>query len=394
MSLASLDEERSSFEQLGEHWDAVVVGAGPAGGIAALRLAERGHRVLLVEAKSFPREKVCGGCLNRRAWSVLSNNGLAGAIEQAGAVPLERLHLICGQRSAQWPMPTMRAVSRFQLDAIIASAAVERGATFACETQARIDAAPAGGEWISVQLKHRSGQRAIVKARVAIAADGLSHSSLAGHPEAASRVADGSRIGLGTNIFYDGTSYPAGRLTMVVGRAGYVGITRVEQGRLNFAAALTAGCLKDGQAAGIAATGHIVAELLRQAQLELPKGLEGAHWSGTPQLTRESRRWSARRVFLVGDAAGYVEPFTGEGMSWALAGGHEVCQYAELAISGWSDSLAANWHRRWRGRVRRRQTICRGLAWLLRRPRLAQAALGGMGYAPWLPKWMMERVAG
>lgn len=384
----------SSFSDLVDTWDAVVVGAGPAGGVSALRLAEAGHRVLLVEAKSFPRPKVCGGCLNRRAWSVLAACGLAGPIEQAGAVELERLHLICGRRSADWAMPTMRALSRAKLDEIIARAAAERGATFLSATQARVAVAPPGADWISVQLKHRDGHSATVRSRVVIAADGLAHSSLADHPAAASRVAYGSRIGLGTNLCDDQPSYPAGRLTMVVGRAGYVGITRLEQERLNLAAALTAASLRAGEAAGSGAAGSVVGQMLREAGLKVPDGLAEAQWSGTPALTRESRRWAARRVFLVGDAAGYVEPFTGEGMSWALGGGYEVCQYAELAISGWSDSLATEWHQRWRKRVRRHQTICRGLAWLLRRPQLAQAALGGVQRAPWLPNWIMERVAG
>jgi 2-polyprenyl-6-methoxyphenol hydroxylase-like FAD-dependent oxidoreductase len=138
----------------------------------------------------------------------------------------------------------------------------------------------------------------------------------------------------------------------------------------------------------------VIASLLGEAGLEVPASLLDAQWYGTPQLTRESRRWSARRVFLVGDATGYVEPFTGEGMSWALAGGHEVCQYAELAISQWSDSLAMQWHQRWRRHVRRHQATCRGLAWLLRRPRMAAATLQAATCAPWLPHWIMQRVAG
>lgn len=394
LTQVELAQTEPGFDRLTETWDAVVVGAGPAGGVAALRLAERGHRVLLVESKSFPRPKVCGGCLNRRAWSVLAASALTDAVQAAGAIELERMHLICGSRSMEWTMPKMHALSRFKLDEIIAGRAVERGAVFLHGTHARIRPAGEGAKWIFVQLKHRSGQTAVVKARVALAADGLAHSSLSEHPEAASQIAPHSRIGLGTNLLYDGAGYPVGRLTMVVGRSGYVGITRVEQGRLNLAAALTASSLRTAEGTGSAAAGHVIAAMLDDAGLEVPPGLQPAQWCGTPQLTRESRRWSGRRLFLVGDSASYVEPFTGEGMSWALAGGHEVCQYAELAISDWSDSLANDWHLHWRRRVRGHQTICRGLAWLLRHARLAEAALGTAAHAPWLTSWIMQRVAG
>ena len=60
----------------GETWDAVVVGAGPAGAVAARELARRGHRVLLAERAKFPRGKVCGCCLNEHTLSALAAAGL------------------------------------------------------------------------------------------------------------------------------------------------------------------------------------------------------------------------------------------------------------------------------------------------------------------------------
>ncbi len=60
----------------GTTWDAVVVGAGPAGALAAHQLAVGGARVLLVEKKRFPRWKVCGACLNGQALAVLDSTGL------------------------------------------------------------------------------------------------------------------------------------------------------------------------------------------------------------------------------------------------------------------------------------------------------------------------------
>ena len=388
-SMPTISNSQINDWQTGELWDAIVIGAGPAGGMTALRLAEQGQRVLLVDAKNFPRDKVCGGCLNRRAWSVLTNAGVVPALENAGAIQLNRLHLVCGRRSVNWSMPEMHAVSRLTMDAVLVSAAVERGASFAAETHARIAPAEATAEFITVQLKHRSGTETLARARVVIVADGLSHSSLGALEQTVSRVVPGSRVGLGATFAYDGPGYPAGRLSMVVGRAGYVGVTRVELGRLNLAAAVSVDSLRSA-----VGPGELVVQLLSEAGLEVPRGCQQANWVGTPPLTRESARWSARRVFLVGDSTGYVEPFTGEGMSWALAGAVQVSSFAQRAIAAWSDDLAHEWHQTWRRHVRRHQSTCRGLAWLLRRPRLAEITLGGARYAPWVTNWVIDRVAG
>ncbi|MCE2790901.1 MAG: FAD-dependent oxidoreductase, partial [Blastopirellula sp.] len=74
-------------------WDIGIVGAGVAGASLAIRLARRGLSVLLVEAQRFPREKVCGGCLNQRALDLLRELGLLDQCTLAGAVPLQWLRI-------------------------------------------------------------------------------------------------------------------------------------------------------------------------------------------------------------------------------------------------------------------------------------------------------------
>ena len=65
-------------------WDAIVIGAGPAGAFTALQLARAGARTLLVDRKPFPRAKVCGGCVNARAVAILERAGLGDSMREIG----------------------------------------------------------------------------------------------------------------------------------------------------------------------------------------------------------------------------------------------------------------------------------------------------------------------
>jgi flavin-dependent dehydrogenase len=84
-------------------------------------------------------------------------------------------------------------------------------------------------------------------------------------------------------------------------------------------------------------------------------------------------------VLPLGDSAGYVEPFTGEGMSWAVASARAL---APLVVGGWSPELPARWDRLRAQVVRRRR--CQLAAALLRRPRLVGAVASLLAHAPGL----------
>jgi flavin-dependent dehydrogenase len=96
------------------------------------------------------------------------------------------------------------------------------------------------------------------------------------------------------------------------------------------------------------------------------------------------------RFFRLGDAAGYVEPFTGEGMAWALAAAEAVVPLARQAADDWRPGLARAWERRLARRLAGPQRRCRWVAWLLRSPLLTGWAVGLLarwpGLArPWVP---------
>ena len=376
-----------------ETWDVAIVGAGTAGASAAVQLAAQGQRVLLIDAKAFPRDKVCGGCLNQRAWNGLkqifprgSQSSMVSRIEAAGAVPVDRMLLNCLGREARWTTPTMQAISRRTLDTLLVDAAFESGAVFCSETTAKVIDDEAT-DYRSLRLLNSNGQSCVVKARAAVVADGLGHSALSEFPNMASQVATGSRLGIGAIIDDESLAYVKRELTMAVGRAGYVGLTRVEHGKLNVAAAVDASALKS------AGPLTAVETILRSCRLPMPDGLKDAKWTGTLPLTRTSRMVAARRLFTIGDSASYVEPFTGEGMSWAI---QDALQLSRLLTvqEATCEHMTTEWNRQGKEKLGSKQWVCRGLAALLRRPQLASVSLLLARSLPWIPQWLIAQASG
>ena len=363
----------------GRTWDAVVVGAGPAGCLAARELARRSIAVLLVDRAAFPRWKVCGCCLNGRAAAVLHAVGLGALPAACGAVPLHSIRLASGGRQATAPLSGFGALSREAFDSALTGAAAASGAEFLPETRAALEDDNSDRKDGLRRLLLRQGERrAEVVARVVVAADGLGGRLLA-RAGAAAEPEAGARIGAGVTTADAPDFYRPGVVYMTCGAGGYAGLVRLEDGRLDVAAAFDAGAVR---AAG--GPGGAAARLLREAAWPAPDRLEELAWRGTPPLTRRPRRLAAERVFLVGDAAGYVEPFTGEGMAWALAAGAAVAPVAAQAAERWRPELARRWADRHARVVGRRQFVCRAAAAVLRRPWLIRLVVQALGRAPWL----------
>jgi flavin-dependent dehydrogenase len=355
-------------------WDAAVVGAGPAGALAARELSRRGMAVLLIDKALFPRPKVCGCCLNGRALAALRSAGLTGLPAACGAVPLQAIELTARGHSARLPLGGV-ALSRQTFDAALVHSAVAAGTAFLPGTLARLRTPAAQGPLLHLA---QGDDHADVAARVLVAADGLGGALLA-PAGMRSHAASGARVGAGVVVSDVPGFYRRGIVYMACGRPGYLGLVRLEDGRLDLAAALDADAVRHhGGPAGVAA--HLLAE----TGWPPPPDLERQHWRGTPPLTRGIAVPGAERLFVVGDAAGYVEPFTGEGMAWALAGAVALAPVAARAAAAWRPSLLAEWRALHAQVVRRRQLACRIAAAVLRRPRLVGLLVRLLNRAPGL----------
>jgi len=366
-------------EVAGRTWEVVVVGAGLAGAVAAYGLARAGSQVLLLDRTTFPRWKVCGCCLNPHAQSALAAVGLGGLPDRLGAVPLPKMLLASRGVQARLELPGWVSLSRQRLDTALVLAAQQEGAVFVQGVQARLGTVTAEGR--TVWLRPETGAEMKLSARLILAADGLGGRFLAGGTAEGERpvaVAADSRIGAGVVLEQGPEFYAPKTIYMAHGQGGYVGLVRLEDGRLNIAAAFDAQFLRCCHSPGVAAR-RMIAEVGWPA---VP-GLAEQRWRGTPPLTRRPLQPGGERVLALGDAAGYVEPFTGEGMAWALASGAAIVPLVRRAAP-WCPGLVEEWAHLHRRIVTRRQWVCWGMAWLTRHPSLTRAVVAALDHLPWL----------
>ncbi len=363
-------------------WDVAVVGAGPAGCAAAIRLAESGARVLLLDRLLFPRDKVCGCCVGVPALGLLGQLGLdAPAI----APRLRELDLRVGRRSrARLPLPGGVALSRAALDAALVERATECGAEFL--PGATVERTYAMGDARGLDVGW-NGETFAVRARLIVVAEGLGRRLCRAEPGVAPHARRDSWVGVAAMAESETADPAPGVIEMTSGPGGYVGMTRLEDGRLNIAGAL------DPRAVRSVGPGGACAAILERARVDAGVDLRGLAWRGVGTLTGAVARPAAHRMLVVGDAAGYVEPFTGEGIGWALASGMAAAPIASGALAhGWGPRHERAWAGFLRGALARRQLSCRALAAVLRRPLVASLAARAVGAAPFLARPILSTI--
>ncbi len=370
-------------------WDVVVIGAGPGGSITAREAARQGLRTLLLEGRAFPRQKVCGGCLNPRALGVLSAVGLQSLVDELHGEPIRGIVLRSGGLSADVILPAGLSVTRHRLDAALLQAASAAGVTVVTETTATVE--PDLRDGLRRITLHHQGQTRAVRSRVVVCADGLLRSSLRSLPEMQPGPAPGARMGVGIVLSRDQWSavvadrIPRERITMIVGRGGYVGLAWAEDQQLSVAAAVDPQLVK--------ATGSpskAVHQILSAYGIDFPVIDSG--WSGTPPLTTAPRWNAAERLFVIGDAAGYVEPFTGEGMAAALEQSVAVLPLVVQAADEWRSELAAAWQTQHRTHFQRRLGACRMASAILRRPWVSSITLQLIRTFPTVAGYMVQAI--
>jgi len=348
-------------------WDVIVVGAGPAGAAAAITAGRAGRSVLLIDRATFPRAKVCGGCLNPAALLVLDGLGV-GDVVRAIAVLLREVEIAAGRARVRLPMPGGVAVARDHLDPILIGRAIEVGAAFLASTRAVTTKVT--DERRRLHVIH-DDQDVTLIARVVIAADGLGGRLVPRRDDARDRD---RHVGIGA-IVPDAAGPPPGRLVMACSAEGYAGVVRLADGAVDVAAALRPAAIR-------AAGGAAAAMRAVFASTGVPWPGDGV-LRGVPGVERRAACAALPRLLVAGDASAAAQPFTGQGIAWALATGQAAGAHAAAA----SEERA--WHPRWsraweacnRRLSRERRRAARLPVWAAEHPRVIRAI------APVLRRW-------
>jgi geranylgeranyl reductase family protein len=307
-------------------YDVVVVGAGPAGSVAAYESSKRGHKTLLLEKASIPREKACGGAVMYRGIRVIN-----------GEVPLEVIERkIYGIRfgfhngtSSEFISDKLIGITVFRekFDEFLSRRAVEAGVELLVD--ARVIHASVSDDYATIQLQ--DGRE--FKSEFLIGADGV-NSIVSRSLKLRPKRKDLTKFGLGMEAdFYVGKQ---GVMKATEGNPSILEILPVEN-RISYGWVFPK---REHLAIGIAGgSGHMHA--LRPDFDRFYKNLE-KRWG--IELKLEKRRTCflggdglgstnvTDRAILVGDAAGFVDPMMGEGIAYAMQSGKIAVDVINQAI--------------------------------------------------------------
>jgi flavin-dependent dehydrogenase len=319
-------------------WDAVVVGAGPAGATTALLLARAGASVLLLDRARFPRDKPCSEYLSPATTDVLERlgGGILGAVERTTHARLYGMKVVAPGGAAMVgrfrgaSRPYSFAVPRTSFDAILVAAAARAGADVRESTTVE-NLAWDGGTVAGVVARSCNGQRVTCNARVVVGADGLR--SVVARRLGLVRYSPPRRFAFTAHVADVAGVEQLGELH--VSERGYVGLGAVGGGITTVALVLPGRVVR---ARGRDSRAAFFAELDRFPGLAGrfdPRRLVRAVLTTGP-FAQWARVAALPGALLVGDAADFFDPFTGQGIHTALRGAELVaeCLMAALAPGG------------------------------------------------------------
>ncbi len=387
-------------------YDVVIVGAGPAGSVAATVLARAGARVRLLDRATFPREKLCGDTVNPGTLAILRRLRMAEPIEARG-LRVEGM-LVTGEGGVKivgrYPASLAgRVLPRSELDWLLVQEAMKAGATFEPGVTVRGAVVRDSGATRTVRgvaiAAHGAAAGGDMLAPVTIGADGRRSAlafglGLARHPERPRRwaigayaegVAEGIEAGIG-----GGVERGVALGEMHIRRGRYIGVAAMEGGHTNV-------CLVKPSGAGDAELGEPMAVLRRALEEEpvLADRFRQARFMSAPvvlgPLAVDAAGESIDGLLLAGDASGFVDPMTGDGLRFAVRGGELAALAALEAIEhGWTgvhERLRAARHREFASKWR----FNRALRALVASPIAVRSAAAAARLSPGLVRAIVAR---
>ena len=365
--------------------NALVVGAGPAGSVAALLLARAGIQVTLVDAGRFPRDKVCGECLSALGLATLRQIGLGPVVRDA--IPLLHTAFVAasGRRlDLNLPVP-MAGLSRHAMDVRLLRTAETAGAEV--RTATRCDRVDAG---IAELRSIPDGAVSREAFDVILLADGKG-----AFPDATGRLVakPAATADLGIKRHLTGVDWRSDTIALFGLDGGYAGLAPVEGGRFNLACGVPADRLREVR-------GDLDAWLRWACQVNpalgqaLAEAEPAGNWLTCPLPRFAVQREWPQGIVPLGNAAAALEPVGGEGMGLAIASAALAVE--ALLAQGPNREALRNLRRAYSRLWRIRRLACRSAAVLLSNRRLASPVLAAAAAAPPVVRgvaWLMGKAS-
>jgi geranylgeranyl reductase family protein len=382
--------------------DVLVVGAGPSGSACAYWLADAGYDVMLLERKRFPREKTCGDGLTPRSVRQLDDMGLAP--ELAGFHRYDGLRAMAFGRQLElaWPdhpdLPTYGyVVTRRDLDHLVAERAQKVGATLRQGTEATAPVIEDGRVGGAVVASRDGGPTEDIRARYVIVSDGAN--SRFGRALGAQR--DRSlALGMALRGYYRSPRHDEpwieshldvrDRTGQVL--PGYGWIFPLGDGRVN----VGVGLLSTSDRWAAVNTTELMAAFVDTAPRSW--GLSRATSCGAPTGGRLPMGLSVGPragpgYVVVGDAAGSINPFNGEGIAYAYETGRLAAAAVGQALATGDDGALGDYETALQRRYGLYYQVAQAFVHLIGRPQLMRVCVGTGMYSRTLMEWVLRIMA-
>ncbi len=381
-------------------FDAIIVGAGPAGSSAAILLARAGWSVALVEKQRFPRRKVCGECMAASNLPLLDALGIGAGFDALAGPPLQRVALMCRGQGVTAALPAAdhprhvwgRALGRETLDKLMLDQARAAGAVVLQPWSVQALGGPAGAHRCEIRCVD-SGEKDALHAPVLIAAHGSWEALASGRNSRRFARMPGDLFAFKAN--FSGASLAPGLLPVLSFKGGYGGLVVGDQGLLTLACCIRQDRLQACRDAepGLSA-GDVVEAMLTRECHGVADALAGAQrlggWLASGPIDPGVRLRDDDTLFRIGNAAGEAHPIIGEGMSMAIQSAWLLCA-ALLRPTGredaradaqWQSGVRQRYHAQWRRHFAPRLRLASVFAHVAMRPAVCAPLLAGLSYWP------------